>query len=598
MPIIHVEPLGKTLTAERGASLRDLLQGAGILLDFPCGAKGTCRQCRLTIDPPSASGTGTLAEAESAGGVRLACQTVIEGDCTVTIPEARMSGKVWKQGLRDSDIAMAIGGTLQRIEVPLAAPSLDDQRSDWERLKAGLASRGIGAATPDAPSLEQLSLLLRESGWTAEALCEEKDFLWLGARGGGHAHGFAVDLGTTTVDIALFDLETGRRLGRRAFLNGQIAFGADVISRAQSFHSAREPVRKAALDTIDEGARSLLAEAGVKPELVVKTVVVGNPIMLHILNGIDPWQLTSVPYIPVASCSLRSAPREFGWTFQKSGCVEILPLISAYVGADTIGMIVALDLEREAKSSLNIDIGTNGEMVLARQGKLLATSTAAGPAFEGAQISCGMRALDGAIVAVSIGGGGEISLQVVGDSQPRGICGTGLISAIAALLDRGVIDETGRLLDPGEVADPGLAARVFPIGSELAFALSEDRRVYISQNDVRKLQLAKGAVRTGIDTLLDVTGMPREGLDAVRLAGNFGAGLDARAAMRIGLIPPMDLAKVEVVGNAALKGAILVLLSREQWRKSESAARNALFIELGGKPEFQARFAEAMMFSW
>ncbi|MCX7038709.1 MAG: 2Fe-2S iron-sulfur cluster-binding protein, partial [Spirochaetes bacterium] len=352
MPIIHVEPLGKALTAERGTPLRDLLQGARILLDFPCGGKGTCRQCRVTIDPPPASGEGKLAEAESAGGVRLACQTVIEGDCTVTIPEARMSGKVWKQGLRDSDIGTEVGGTLQRIEVPLAAPSLDDQRSDWERLTAGLESRGIRAATPDARSLEQLSGLLRESGWTAEALCEENDFLWLGARRGGHAHGFAVDLGTTTVDIALFDLDTGRRLGRRAFLNGQVAFGADVISRA--FHSEREPVRRAALETIDEGARTLLAEAGVKPELVVKTVVVGNPIMLHILNGIDPWQLTSVPYIPAASCSLRSAPRELGWTFQKGGYVETLPLISAYVGADTIGMIVALDLEREAKSSLNI----------------------------------------------------------------------------------------------------------------------------------------------------------------------------------------------------------------------------------------------------
>ncbi len=597
MPTITIQPFGKTLAAERGASLRDLLRGAGILLDFPCGGKGTCRQCRVMLDPPPASGKGKLADAESTDGVRLACQTVIESDCTVSIPEARMSGKVWRQRPSDSDIGTAIGGALQRIEVPLAAPSLDDQRSDWERLKAGLESRGIHAATPDAPSLEQLSLQLRASGWAAEALCEENEFLWLGARRGEHAYGFAVDLGTTTVDIALLDLDTGRRLGRRAYLNGQVAFGADVISRAQSFHSEREPVRRAALETIDEGARALLAEAGVKPELVVKTVVVGNPIMLHILNGIDPWQLTSVPYIPVASSSLRSAPRDFGWAFQTNGYAETLPLISAYVGADTIGMIVALDLERESKSSLNIDIGTNGEMVLARQGKLLATSTAAGPAFEGAQISCGMRALDGAIVAVSVGWGGEISLQIVGDSQPRGICGTGLISAIAALLDRGVIDETGRLLDPGEITDPGLAARVFPVGSELAFALSDDRRVYISQTDVRKLQLAKGAVRTGIDTLLDVTGMPREDLDAVRLAGNFGAGLDAGAAMRIGLIPPMDLGKVEVVGNAALKGAILVLLSREQWRKAESAARNALFIELGGKPEFQARFAEAMMFS-
>lgn len=596
MPIIHVEPIGKALAAERGTPLRSVLQGAGILLDFPCGGKGTCRQCRVTINPPPSSGTGKLTEEESAGGVRLACQTLIEGDCTVTIPEARMSGKVWKLGMRDSDVGTAVRGTLRRIELPLAAPSLEDQRSDWERLRSGLESHGIGAATPDAPSLEQLSLRLREDGWTVQALCEENEFLWLGAGRGEHAHGFAVDLGTTTVDIALFDLETGLRLGRRAFLNGQVAFGADVISRAQSFHSERDPVRGAALRTIDEGARTLLAEAGVRPEQVVKTVVVGNPIMLHILNGIDPWQLTSVPYIPAASCSLRGTPRDFGWTFQTSGYVETLPLISAYVGADTIGMIVALDLEQESRCSLNIDIGTNGEMVLARQGKLLATSTAAGPAFEGAQISCGMRALDGAIVAVTIGQAGELSLQVVGESRPRGICGTGLISAVAALLDRGVIDETGRLLDAEEVADPGLAARVFALGSELAFALSDDRRVYISQNDVRKLQLAKGAVRTGIDTLLDVTGIPREGLDAVRLAGNFGAGLDARAAMRIGLIPPMDLGKVEVVGNAALKGAILVLLSREQWRKSESAARNALFVELGGKPEFQARFAEAMMF--
>ncbi|MCX7029076.1 MAG: ASKHA domain-containing protein, partial [Spirochaetes bacterium] len=185
---------------------------------------------------------------------------------------------------------------------------------------------------------------------------------------------------------------------------------------------------------------------------------------------------------------------------------------------------------------------------------------------------------------------------VVGGGHPRGICGTGLVSGVAALLDRGVIDATGRLVDREELPDEAARARLFAHDGEAAFALSDDRRVFISQGDVRKLQLAKGAVRTGIETLLEVTGVAKDGLDTVRLAGNFGAGLDARAAMRIGLIPALDPARVEVVGNAALRGAVLVLLSRGHGRMAERAARKARFVELGGKPEFQARFAEAMMF--
>jgi uncharacterized 2Fe-2S/4Fe-4S cluster protein (DUF4445 family) len=276
--------------------------------------------------------------------------------------------------------------------------------------------------------------------------------------------------------------------------------------------------------------------------------------------------------------------------------VETLPLISAYVGADTIAMIVALDLQRETTTTLSIDIGTNGEMVLAKGGQLLATSTAAGPAFEGAEISCGMRALEGAIFGVGITEGGEISASVVGGGKPKGICGTGLIAGIAALLERGVIDATGRIVDAPEVDAPLLRDRLFTAGKEPAVALSEDRSVYISQGDIRKLQLAKGAVRTGIETLLEVSGLTVADLDNLRLAGNFGAGLDAASAMRIGLIPAMDLSRVQVVGNAALRGALMVLVSRESWRAARSAAAVARFVELGGKPEFQARFMDAIMF--
>jgi len=606
MPVITVLPAGKALTVVPGTLLRDALQTARIMLDYPCGGKGSCRQCRVTVDPPPADGRGGLKESDYAAGIRLACRLPIAEDCTVTIPDSRSSRQVWKQGLRDADIdAATVGLSVRRVEVALTEPGLDDQRADWERLAAGLAERGISAGAPDTGSIERLSRLLREGAWKVDALCEENDLLALEPKASGLSDnsvpsgricGFAVDLGTTTVDLALLDLESGKRLARKAYLNGQVSFGADVISRAQSFHADRRAVREAALRTIDEGARRLLEETGLTPGRVAKTIVVGNPIMIHILNGIDPYQLTHVPYVPLIAGSMRRAPLDFGWTFQESGYVETLPLVSAYVGADTIGMIVALDLEQERTTSLSIDIGTNGEMVLSRAGKLLATSTAAGPAFEGAQISCGMRALDGAIHDVAISGDGELSLQVVGSVPPRGICGTGLISGIAELLNRGVVDATGRILDPAEIEPPALRERVFALDSEPAFSLSEDRGVYISQNDIRKLQLAKGAVRTGIETLLEVSGLSADMLDELRLAGNFGAGLDARAAMRIGLIPPMDLERVRVVGNAALRGAIMVLLSRDCWRKSQSASRNTRFIELGGKPEFQARFMDSMMF--
>jgi uncharacterized 2Fe-2S/4Fe-4S cluster protein (DUF4445 family) len=603
MATITVGPLGRTIEAAPGTLLRDALQEAGILLDSPCGGKGTCRQCRVIVDPAPADGTNGLKPEEAAAGVRLACQCRLTGDCTVTIPSERMSRAAWTQGIRDDDIQTAVEKrSLRRVRLALPQPSLEDQRADWERLEGACTAQGIRAGHPDLSSLEHLSAILRASGWSPDALCDEEDLLWLSAGGKGPACGFAVDLGTTTVDIALVNLESGERLARRAFLNGQVAFGADVVSRAQSFHADREPVRTAALRTILEGAHELLSATGVSPAHVVKTVVVGNPIMIHILNGIDPYQLTHVPYVPVTAGALVRSPRDFGWTFQEAGSVESLPLVSAYVGADTIGMIVSLDLEAEHKTTLSIDIGTNGEMVLARQGALVTTSTAAGPAFEGAEIACGMRALPGAVYGVGIGEDGTLALRVVGDraaspgGAPKGICGTGLIAGIAQMLERGLVDATGRIVDPEEVSLPTLRARLFVQDGEPCFALSNDRRVYISQSDIRKLQLAKGAVRTGVETLLESQGVTKEDLDALRLAGNFGAGLDPRAAMRIGLIPEMDISRVEVVGNAALRGAVMVLLSRDWWRKAQSAARNARFIELGGKPEFQNRFMESMLF--
>ena len=597
MPVITILPGRTVVEAERGALLRVALQAAGVLLDYPCAGKGKCRQCRVKMDPAPAEGGEGLPPAVRDAGYRLACQVKVVSDCTVTIEETGAARRAWRQGLRRGDAEAAVAAlSVKRRHVSLTAPSLEDQRADWERVTDALTAAGISTAPADPRGLEHVSRLLREQDWNVDAVCEESDLLCLRPVGGRHALGVAVDLGTTTVDLALVDLETGVTRARQAFLNGQVSFGADVISRAQSFHDDNGPVRQAALRTIEVGAHRLLQEVGAPASDVAKTVVVGNPIMIHILHGIDPFQLTHVPYVPVISGSLRRAPREMEWTFQRDGCVETLPLISAYVGADTVGMIVALGLEEEKLTSLSIDIGTNGEMVLARPGQMLATSTAAGPAFEGAQIACGMRALDGAVTGIRIGADGEVALDVVGGGAARGLCGTGLVAAVAELLNRDLVDTTGRISEPSAVAPPRLRQRLITVNGEPAFALNDDGSVYLSQSDIRTLQLAKGAVRTGVDTLLSKSGLAAEELGALRLAGNFGAGLDAGAAMRIGLVPPMDLERVHVVGNAALRGAVMALLSRDCARRSERAARNTRFVELGGTAEFQERFMDSMVF--
>jgi uncharacterized 2Fe-2S/4Fe-4S cluster protein (DUF4445 family) len=298
----------------------------------------------------------------------------------------------------------------------------------------------------------------------------------------------------------------------------------------------------------------------------------------------------------MVSGTVRRRPDAFSWSFQRWGFVETLPLISAYVGADTMGMILALDLGHEQETSLSIDIGTNGEMVLAHEGQLITTSTAAGPAFEGAQIACGMRALPGAVTQVDIPETGDLDLQIVGDGPPKGFCGSGLISAIASLLDAGVIDATGRLLTAEEVEREDLKGYLMSVDDRPAFAVVPDHSVYITQKDVRELQLAKGAVRTGIDMLLAESGVELSQVKKIRLAGNFGAGVDVGKAMRLGLIPQVPLERVDAVGNAALRGASLALVAKGYGQRAKQLHRNCRFIELAGKPDFQKRFTESMMF--
>jgi uncharacterized 2Fe-2S/4Fe-4S cluster protein (DUF4445 family) len=600
---VRIQPGNLLLHAEKGIALRDLLLREGILMDFPCGGRGRCGQCRVRIDPAPETGKGKeglLSPKELKEGTRLACEAVLVADSSVTIPEGKTTGGAWKGASKLEETHLGIEDpivTRRSLRVP--PPSLEDQTADWERTRGALAAEGLSVGDPDLTALEQLArntragkgdlhLIMEDGSVLCSCACETCDCRY---------YGFAVDLGTTTVDVALYNLETGRRVARNTLLNRQTAFGADVISRAQAFGNDRRAVRKAALETIEEAALETLRRAAVSPESVVRSVVVGNPIMMHILHDLDPLQLTLSPYVPIISGMARRKPVDFGWSFQRFGWVETLPLISAFVGADTVGMIVALGLghREDHETTLSVDIGTNGELVLARGGRLYSTSAAAGPAFEGAQIACGCRAVPGAVCGVEIRADG-VSLETLENAPPLGICGTSLIMAVSQLLDLGLVEPTGRLLGPGEVREPALRSRLFKANGVLAFALSDDRKVYITQKDIRELQLAKGAIRTAVEVLIEEVGVSWEEIDRVSLAGNFGAGMDIGAEMRIGLFPGKDPAKVDVVGNAALRGAALVLISRAHRKWALEAPRSCTFLELAGRPDFQMRFADSLLF--
>jgi uncharacterized 2Fe-2S/4Fe-4S cluster protein (DUF4445 family) len=533
----------------------------------------------------------------------LACQAVVEGDCTIAIPEEKEVEVVWRDPAKAEGTHLLYGDpVIVRRQLQLAEPNLEDQWADWDRLHEALDQQKTVMPEVTPQVAEGFSDILRQSNWEIDAFLEDSRLICISPPADEPVYGFAIDLGTTTVDVSLHNMETGRRIGRKTLLNRQSAFGADVISRTQAFGQDPETVRKAALETIADCAEALLKENDIPAARVLRSTVVGNSIMIHILHGINPRQLTLAPYIPLVAGMVKRRPAEFGWEFQGCGYVETLPLISAFVGADTMGVILALDLEHEQEISLSIDIGTNGEIVLAKEGELITTSTAAGPAFEGAQIGCGMRALDGAITGVAIEGSGTVDLQVVGGGKPKGICGSGLISAVAELLEAGLLESSGRLADPTEVDNAELKKRFFKLDNILAFRLSadsgEDRSedVYISQKDIRELQLAKGAIRTGIDMLLDETGVEIDSLKKIRLAGNFGSGVDISKTIRIGLIPEVSIDKVDVVGNAALRGASLALVSREYRQKAAAIYRSCRFLELAAKPEFQMQFATSMFF--
>ena len=372
----------------------------------------------------------------------------------------------------------------------------------------------------------------------------------------------ACDIGTTTVVAYLLDGHSGALLARSSAMNPQSQFGADVISRIQhALAGGGEALKACIRDTLRALCADAAAQAGIDPAAITRAAIVGNTAMHHLLLGIDPTSLVTPPYMPVVRDAL------------PIGCARILPNIAGFVGGDTVGCMTATRFDRREELTLLIDIGTNGEMVLGDKHRRVACSTAAGPAFEGAKISCGMRGAPGAVDHVTLEKG-QLSYTVIGGGEPKGLCGSGLLDLTAALLETGIIDESGRM--------------------EEDFSLCPN--VTLTQKDVREVQLAKAAIRAGIELMCAHLGKRPEDIRAVLLAGAFGSYMDPASACRIGMIPPVLLDRIQSIGNAAGEGAKLCALREQEYVYSQDLAENTEFLELASMSDFQDCYVDALEF--
>ncbi|MGI6174494.1 MAG: ASKHA domain-containing protein [Christensenellales bacterium] len=580
---IHIPQGTICFEAEENARLMDILTNAGTPVNAPCGGRGFCGKCRVIVRGHLSEMTPEEArfftKDEIRAGYRLACAARILGEAEITIPEE--AGAVIVTESHGGTIALDSGYSLFPVRVP--APSLSDQRGDDERLLAALGfANGItlsaARALPSAVRAETTWALLRDGNVLAVSDAPLS------------ALGVAVDIGTTTIVAYLLDLLTGERLATSSRLNPQRQFGADVISRADhartsenSLFEEAECVRR----TLCEMVREMLQKENLPEEAVYEYALAGNTIMMHLFAGISPEHIAVTPFIPAYTGGMTVSAKEVGLIPQDAR-VSLLPCVAGYVGADTVAAMLACDMDEAEGVSLLLDIGTNGEIALGGRDGILCCSAAAGPAFEGAHIHCGTGAIEGAIDHVRVDGG-KISYTTIAGVEPIGICGSGLVDAIAQLLDAYVIDETGRI-DEDEAPEEMLC----DFEGKCAVKIAES--IVLTQKDVREVQLAKGAIAAGIEILMREMGVTDMDIRKVFLAGGFGSFIQKESACRIGLIPASLLSKIEPVGNAAGAGAQRHVLNRSAASRMENLRKKATYLELSAIRSFQELFAEKMLF--
>jgi len=602
---VTFQPDGKTVTVEKDSTISEAAACAEIAIDSPCGREGRCGKCKVivsaqNIDPPNEAEDRLLSDEELSAGYRLACQTHILGDTTVTVPDdSRLDeSKILSEGTGQ---AIELQPNISKTYVELSEQTLENQVADLTNLKRALKMPELAV---DLSILRRLPTVLRESKFKVTLVLSGNRLI--GIEKGDTTDkkfGMAVDIGTTTVVCTVLDLNTGSEVAVASALNKQAAHGADVISRINysvENESGLDELGGIVNEVIQQLAEKACAEGNVNPDNVYEMTVVGNTTMSHLFLRLPVRNLALMPYVAAVSDPVELKASQLGLKINPDANVYVLPNIAGFVGADTVGVVLASALHESDSIKLAIDIGTNGEVVLGSRERLLTCSCAAGPAFEGAMITHGMRAAPGAIERVKLDS--RPICKTIGDEDATGICGSGLIDIVAEMLKLGIVDYTGRMVpadDPGSHASSELKDFLGvsdEYGPHLVLSRSNGREVVITQKDVRQVQLAKGAIMAGVNILMNTLGIQPDDVSEVLLAGAFGNYIRKENAIRLGLFPDFPLDKVKFVGNAAAMGAKMALLSSEAREDARKISENTDYVELATDPNFQNEFIEAMMF--
>jgi uncharacterized 2Fe-2S/4Fe-4S cluster protein (DUF4445 family) len=599
-------PDGTEVRVPSGTPVFDAASWNGIAIDSTCGGYGTCKKCKVRvvkgevpvgpIDPRAFTGE------ELRDGWRLACRAGAREDLVIEVPPLQTRPKAALAGVGRHVI---LRPSVQKRHLVLSEPTLEDQRSDLQRVLDGIDDL---EPRPSIELLRTLGGVLRAANFDVTAVVVDEELVDV-EPGDTTERRFALafDLGTTTVVATLLDLESGQPVAVRSILNAQQPFGADVITRISATmmdNAALGSLRERAHETMRTLVEEVCGEGEVDPREVYEMTVCGNVTMMQLALGIDPEPLSMAPFVVSAHSFPPVKAADFGVALHPRAPAFVFPSLGAYVGGDIVAGMLATGLTRDRRLRLFIDVGTNSEIALGSHDRVLATAAPAGPAFEAAQIRCGMRAAAGAIEGVRIDDE-SLALEVIDDAEPVGMCGSGLVDAVAELVRSGLLDHSGRFISDEDALAryPGLAERLTMIGKERVFVLhwregsdNPEDSVFLSQRDVRELQFAKASIATGWNILLRELGVDPSEITQVLLAGSFGAYLTPLSAVRIGLVPPLALPRIVSAGNVAGEGAKIAALSSRERAEAYAILREVEYVELSGRADFNDLFIDQLAF--
>ena len=595
MPVMKVYPAGETFEYEVGATLLELLLAQKYFVDNPCNGKGVCGKCRVKIisgnvDAPSATEVKLLSDAELKTGIRLSCLVKPTEDLEVELLQKERKHEVLTSGYVpefefDTDIKKQV--------IEIRKPTLSDQTPYEDQIKEQTDVKDVSFAALKASAfnpgvvtavIHNNEVVSIEAGDTSDKL-----------------YGVAIDIGTTTVVCALIDMLTGKELSHASMINAQKHFGLDVLTRItyelEHKDTGVADLQKAIVDSINAMIAECCKKAAVSKENIYEIAVGANCTMMHTLLGVDATPIGKAPYAPMFVGAKDIKASEIGLNAAEGARLYCLPSVSSYIGADIVAGAYVCELQKQQENVLFIDIGTNGEIVLSKAGELLCCSCAAGPALEGMNISCGMRAAEGAIEDVKITENG-IELKVIGNEEPIGICGSGILTVVKELLRVGLVRKEGAFIKKNKMDESDYRYPMIQMnGIKREFVMVDgEEQLLITQGDVRQVQLAKGAILSGFIALLNKAGITMEDLDKVMIAGQFGAHLPADSLTGTGILPEEVKDKLVYVGNSSKTGAYMALMSKQVKLEMEELASHMDYMELGATDNYERLFSDCLIF--